>query len=117
MSRSGPEYTGTQRPAWKLLKDLLDYQYADGESAEFAAERASDAEVLLTDCLARKLKEINPGLTDVGVRQATAALQQPLAAGLPDANEACHRLLSRWVTVEETRGGKLASPSVRYINF
>jgi type I restriction enzyme R subunit len=117
MPRSGPEYTGTQRPAWQLLKGLLDYQYADGESAEFAAERASDGEVLLADRLARKLKEINPGLTDVGVRQAISALQQPLAAGLLDANEACHRLLSRWVTVEETRGGKLVSPSVRYIDF
>ena len=117
MSRSGPEYTEVQRPAWELLRDLFGYEYADGESAEFAEERVSEAEVLLTRRLTRKLKQINKGLTDVGVTQALAALRQPIAAGLLDANEACHRLLSRWVTVEETRGGKLVSPSVRYIDF
>jgi type I restriction enzyme R subunit len=117
MSRTGPEYSDAQRPAIALLREVLGYAYADGQAAAFAAERESETEVLLLSRLARKLSEINPGLTEAGVKQAMAALQQPLAAGLLDANEACHRLLSRWVAVDETRGGKQASPSVHYIDF
>ena len=56
MSKNGPEYLDVQRPAWELLRNQFGYAYADGESADFAPERASDAEVLLTDRLARKLK-------------------------------------------------------------
>ena len=117
MPRNGPEYTEVQRPAVELLRDVFGYAYADGRSAEFAQERESETETLLLGRLGRKLREINPGLTETGVKQAIAALQQPLAAGLLDANEACSRLVSRWVTVEETRGGKLVAPSVRYIDF
>jgi len=117
MPRTGPEYTDVQRPAIELLRDVLGYACADGQAAAFASERESETEVLLTARLDRKLREINPGLTDAGVKQAIASLQQPLAAGLLDANEACHQLLSRWVTVDETRVGKQASPSVHYIDF
>lgn len=115
--RRGPEYNECQRPAWELLRDHLGYEYADGESAEFMATRGSEAEPLLIDRLTCKLKEINPGLTDDGVRQAIAALKQPLAAGLIDANETCYRLLSRWVTVEEAVPGGREPRSVRFFDF
>ena len=117
MSKNGPEYTEVQRPAIELLRDVLGYAYADGQAPAFAAERENDTEALLGARLERKLREINPGLTDAGVKQAVAALRQPLAAGVLEANEACHRLVSRWVTVEEMRGGKWVTPSVRYIDF
>ncbi|MFA5206127.1 MAG: type I restriction endonuclease, partial [Lentisphaeria bacterium] len=117
MSKHGPEYTEVQRPAIELLRDVLGYAYADGQAPAFAAERENDTEALLGARLERKLREINPGLTDAGVKQAVAALRQPLAAGVLEANEACHRLVSRWVTVEEMRGGKWVTPSVRYIDF
>ena len=113
----GPECIEVQRPAWELLKDHLGYDYADGESEVFARERENEAETLLLGRLTRKLKEINDGLTDDGVRQAIAALRQPLAAALIDANETCHRLLSRWVTIEEAQGRQVVGRSVRYIDF
>jgi type I restriction enzyme R subunit len=115
--KNGPEYNQCQRPAWELLRDHLGYEYADGESAAFMATRESEAEPLLVDRLTRKLKEINPGLTEDGARQAIAALKQPLAAGLIDANETCYRLLSRWVTVEETVPGGREPRSVRFFDF
>ena len=116
-SNTGPEFTLVQRPAWELLKDQFGYEYADGESSGFAAERESESEPLLIHRLSRKLRDINPGLSDEGVRQAIAALRQPLASPLIDANDNAYRLLSRWVTVEETQHGKLVGRSVRYIDF
>lgn len=116
-SRNGPEYCDVQRPAWELLKEHFKYEYADGESEAFDLERESEGDPLLVGRLANKLREINGGLTDAGVRQAIAALRQPLAASLIDANETCHRLLSRWVTVEEVHNGKPVGRSVRYIDF
>lgn len=113
--RKGPEFTDVQKPAFELLRDHFGYVYLPGESLD--AERSSDAEVLLVDRLSQKLKEINPGLSDSGVRQAIDALRQPLAKGLIDANEACHHLLSRWVTVDEFEGGKPVGRSVRFLDF
>lgn len=100
-----------------LLIDHLAYDYADGQSDAFARERESEAEPLLVNRLTKKLREINPGLTDEGVRQAVAALRIPLASPLIDANDTGYRLLSRWVTVEETLHGKPVGRSVRYIDF
>src|SRR5205823_5331228 len=34
-----------------------------------------------------------------------------------EANEACHHLLSRWVTVDEMQGGKPIGRSVRYFDY
>lgn len=117
MGRNGPEHDEVQQPAWELLREHLGYEYADGESETFAAERESETDPLLVKRLAKALKRINPGLSDNGVRQAIAALRQPLAEPLIDANETCHRLLSRWVTVEEMERGQPVGRSVRYIDF
>jgi len=115
--KHGPECREVQYPAWELMRDHLGYEYVDGESPEFAAARESEAEPLLIDRLAPKLKQINPGLTEDGVRQAVAALKQPLAVGLIDANETCYRQLSRWVTVEENVPGGRQPRSVRFFDF
>lgn len=117
MQHTGSEHFEVQQPAWELLRDHLSYEYIDGRSEKFTAERESETEVLLLGRLQRKLRDINPGLTDEGVRQAIAALRQPLAANLIDANETCHRLLSRWVTVEEIVRGKPVGRSVYFIDY
>ena len=114
-SRKGPEYTEVQKPAFELLRDHFGYTYLPGEALD--TERGSDAEVVLVNRLGRKLAEINAGLSFAGVRQAIDTLRQPLAKGLIDANEVCHHLLSRWVTVGEFEGGKPVGRSVRYIDY
>lgn len=115
----GPEYHECQLPALDLLRNYLRYQVADGRSSSFAKERDTEAETLMVGRLVRSLMAINQGLSETGAKQAVAALRQPVAAGLLDTNEACHRLLSRWVTVEEidpaTR--KTVMRSVRFIDF
>ena len=59
MSKNGPEYNEVQRPAWELLKDHFDYEYADGESSEFASERENETCLLRVlggfDCAASSL--------------------------------------------------------------
>ena len=114
-SSHGPEYWEVQRPAFELLRDFFKYEYAHGD--DIKAERDSEAKVILEGRLARKLKEINDGLSDSGVRQAIEALRQPVAMGLMEANEKCQRLLSRWVTVEEQVKGQAIGRSVRYIDY
>src|SRR5690606_32578871 len=115
MSRVGPEYEGVQQPAIALLRDHFDYRYMPGEELE--ERRGSEAEVILGDVLAERLKVINPGITDNGIRDTIDALRQPLVKNLIEANEACHLHLSRWVTITEFRDGKPAHPSIRLFDF
>jgi len=114
-SNSGPEFTDVQKPAYELLRDHLGYEHRPG--CELADERGSESEVLLEGRLASQLRKINPGLSEPGIRQAIDALRQPMARGLLDANETCHNLLSRWITVNELENGNLVGRSVRYFDF
>jgi type I restriction enzyme, R subunit len=115
MPRSGLEYSDVQKPAFELLRDKLGYRYVPGE--QLASLRSSDSEVILLGVLADRLRVINPGITDNGIRDAIDAIRQPLARNLMEANEACHLHLSRWVTISEFRGGKLATPSIKFFDF
>lgn len=115
LERIGPEVNEVQRPAYELLRDHFGYSHLSGVALD--TERSSQAEVILVGRLGRKLREINQGLSDSGVRQAIDALRQPMARGLIEANEACHNLLSRWITVNEFESGKPVGRSVKYIDF
>lgn len=111
----GLEAVEVQHRASGLLRDTLGYESASGPDLD--AERGSDAEVILVRRLSRKLKQINPGLSDAGVKQAIEAIEPLGAPGLLEANEKVHRLLSRWVTVQEEVGRQVAGRSVRYIDY
>ena len=120
----GPEYRDCQQPAYELLRDHLGYEHVDGLSEAFAAQRASsgaggDTEPVLVGRMQRALQKINPGVTDQGIKQAIAGLRQAAATALIDANEACHRLLSRWYTAEEQRAGDTTTQpyNLRYFDF
>lgn len=113
--RHGPEYTHVQKPALELLRDQFGYVYTPGEQLD--AERSNPSDVILAQRLGERLKIINPGLSDNGVRQAIDALKQPPAKSLIDANEVCHNLITRWVTVDEFENGKPVGRSVRLIDF
>lgn len=115
ISSQGAEYWDVQLPAAELLAGALGYVRADGASV--AEERASESEVLLTGRLARKLREINEGLSEYGVKQAIEAIRTPMATGFLEANEKLHRILSRWCPVEEMVNGQPVGRSVRYIDF
>ncbi len=115
MSRTGLEYTEVQKPAFELLRDKLGYRYVPGE--QLTGQRSSDSDVILSGLLADRLRAINPGVTDNGIRDAAEAIRQPLARNLMEANEACHLHLSRWVTISEFRGGKLATPSIKFFDY
>jgi type I restriction enzyme, R subunit len=111
----GPEYRETQKPAIDLLCDHLGYDHLSGK--DVAGERTGDGDVFLTQRLLRKLREINPGLSETGAKQAVAGLQFPIVIGLLDAGEKAHRLLSRWITVDEVKDRQVVGRSVRYIDF
>jgi len=113
--RQGREFNEVQKPAYEMLRDQFGYVYLPAEALE--GERSNDSDVILTKRLSHRLKVINPGLTDNGVRQAIDALKQPPAKGLIEANEVCHNLITRWVTVDEFENGKPVGRSVRLIDF
>lgn len=111
----GPEYVEVQHPAAMMLRDACGYLFIEG--SELDSERSSESDVLLERRLAAKLREINEGLSDSGVKQAIDALKAPVAGSLIEANEKAHRLISRWATVEEFVKGQPSGRSVRYIDF
>lgn len=108
-------FTEVQQPAFELLRDQLGYRYAPAES--LGELRSSETDVILNDVLAEKLREINPGITDNGIRDAVEAIRQPLAKNLLEANEACYLHLSRWVGISEFRHGKIVTPSIKFFDF
>ncbi|WDQ17455.1 type I restriction endonuclease subunit R [Rhodopirellula sp. P2] len=115
MPRSGLEFTEVQKPAFELLRDQLGYRYTPAES--LGESRSSDSDVILLDILTTKLREINPGITDNGIRDTVEAIRQPLAKNLLEANEACYVYLNRWVSITEFRNGKVANPSIKFFDF
>ncbi len=110
-----PERTDSQDPAIALLHDLHGYEVKRG--AELSAERKSEGEVWLRGRLEKALKRLNPGLSSAGVKQAMVALEQGRGLELMEANEACHTMLSRWVTVEEASPSPGQPPLRRSVQF
>ncbi|MCA9051055.1 MAG: type I restriction endonuclease subunit R, partial [Planctomycetaceae bacterium] len=109
------EFEDVQKPAFELLRMHFGYRYVPAEKLGDLRDSLSD--VILTDVLAEKLREINPGITDNAIRDAIDALRQPLAMDLLEANEACHLALSKWKTVDEFRDGKPSTRNVRFFDF
>jgi type I restriction enzyme R subunit len=117
VARNGPEYFEVEKPAVDLLCQHFGYDYADGTSAEFAAERESPSEVILAHRLTQKLREINVDLSDAAVASAVEALRRPQATNLLDANRELHGLVSRWIVVEDRTGDRTVNRSVRFIDY
>ncbi len=128
--QKGREWWEVQLPFFETLGKHFGYLYANGhkegsdEEPEYPFEiilpaRESQSEVILKDRLERKLKEINPGISDNGIRQAVAALNLPQSMGLLEANEKLHGILSRWTTVDEYDVVKrqAVGKSVRYFDY
>ena len=114
-----PERPDCQDPALALLREVHGYQVMRG--SELADERdaagGSGGGVWLASRLKAALQRINPGLSSAGAKQALSALTQPAGADLLEANEACHTLLSRWVSVEEASPSPGQAPLRRSVAF
>jgi hypothetical protein len=115
MSRTGPEFTDVQKPALELLRDKLGYRYVPGE--QLAVQRSSDSEVILLEVFAERLRAINPGITDNGIRDAVEAIRQPLARNLMEANEACHLHMSAEASLPHQVSSSSISRILRTMTF
>lgn len=110
-----PERPDCQQPALDLLRDVHGYTVIRGK--DLTEERGGEGEPWLRGRLASALIRINPGLTSSAANQAIASLQQPAGADLLEANEACHIMLSRWVSVEEAASVPGQAPLRRSVQF
>lgn len=110
-----PELPDCQQPALSLLENVLGYSVLRG--TELTAERGGEGEPWLRQRLVDALLRINPGLTSSGAKQTIATLQQPAGVELLEANEACHTMLSRWVSVEEAAPAPGQAPLRRSVQF
>jgi type I restriction enzyme R subunit len=86
----------------------------DGE----AKERKSYSQVVLTDRLDDKLRQLNPGIPPAALLDARKKLLAPVSQSLVVNNRAFHRMLVEGVTVEfSEKGGTIKGARVRVVDF
>lgn len=114
------EDTLSEKPAIEQLK-MLGYDYLHGDELDpdlkEDCERKSRRETVLITRLKRKLKEINPGITDNAVNKAVRHITHIQAEGLIEANRKFHKDLIAGISIDQDIGGKRQKKTIRFIDF
>lgn len=113
-SQDWNEINLSETPAIELLK-ALGYIHVPPEELE--KDRESLKSPFLIGRLGCKLKEINPWLSDDGVKKALRAITTVAATSLLEANEKVHTMLVHGYSVEEDQGTGKKGQNVRFIDF
>ncbi|MBI5359398.1 MAG: type I restriction endonuclease subunit R [Planctomycetes bacterium] len=108
------EITLSEDPAIELLKEL-GYTYVPAEQAD--SEREGLKGFVLVPRLAKKLKEINPLLSDENLKKAVRVITTVSAVSLIEANEQVYTSIVHGVALEEDRGDGKKSYDVSFIDF
>lgn len=104
----------SENPAIELLM-AMGYTYA--EPSELEKERESLKDPVLIGRLERKLKEINPWLSEDGVKKAVRAITNVSATSLLEANEILHTMLVHGFSVEQDQGSGKKGQNVYFIDY
>lgn len=104
----------SENPAIELLK-AMGYTYA--EPGELEKERESLKDPVLTGRLEKKIKQINPWLSEDGIQRALRAITNVSAASLLEANENMHTMLVHGFSVEQDEGAGKKGRNVKFIDF
>ncbi len=91
----------SEDPAIELLQ-AMGYSFASLEQLE--QERGSLKEIVLVSRLEKKLKEINPWLSDENLKKAVRAITNVPAASLMEANEKIYTSLVHGISLEQDIG-------------
>jgi len=113
-SQDWNEISLSEDPAIELLK-ALGYTYLSPE--ELTTEREGLKEIILVSRLEKKLKELNPWLSEENLKKAVRAITTIPAASLIEANEQVYTSLVHGFSVEQDRGDGKKSYDVAFIDF
>ena len=91
----------SEDPAVELLK-AMGYAFAPCE--ELDAERGSLKEVVLVSRLEKKLKEINPWLSDENLKKTVRSITTVPATSLIEANEKVYTSIVHGISIEQDIG-------------
>lgn len=108
------ELAQAEEPADALLRSL-GYTFMDAET--LADERENMSDPVLATRLERKLKELNPDISDENIRKAVRAMRQVQATGLIEANEKMHIALTHGISIEQDLGMGKKGQTIKYIDF
>jgi type I restriction enzyme, R subunit len=112
--RDWNEETLVEIPALDLLR-ILGYQFL--EPAQVALERDGQRSAILSGRLARKLRDLNPWISDDNVTRAVRAVTNVNASGFLEANETLHTLITRGMSVQQEVRGRTSNPTVQFVDF
>ena len=110
------ELEWAEEPAADLLRVLFNYSALTADDVRRLREGLT-TEPVLTVRLAECLSQLNPWLTDDGVRRAVAAVTRVAAVDLMEANENAHTSLSYGVTAPHSENGRRQDRTVRFFDF
>src|SRR3989339_800222 len=113
-SQDWNEISLSEDPAIELLK-ALGYTYLSPQ--ELTTEREGLKEIILVSRLEKKLKELNPWLSEENLKKAVRAITTIPAASLIEANEQVYTSLVHGFSVEQDRGDGKKSYDVAFIDF
>src|ERR1051326_2068229 len=111
---STPEERESQFPARDLLT-RLGWEYVEPEELE--AERGGIRDHVLKQRLERKVRQLNPWLSDDNVAAAVRAIMQVDADNLITVNQAAHDLMVFGFTVKQDRGEGLKSYTAKFFDY
>lgn len=104
----------SEDPAVELLQ-TMGYTFVPPEQLE--SERESFKEIILVARLEKKLKELNPWLSDENLKKAVRAITNVPSASLMEANEKVYTSIVHTLSLEQDTGAGRKSFDVHYIDF
>ena len=107
MPLTSPEYFEALSAARDFLRHVCGYECRHNDDEALRRERADEAETVLAARLEKKLRELNPVLSESGVQRAIKQLQQPSQTHLAHAQQQLHARLT----------GHGEENAVRYFDF
>lgn len=114
------EDTLSEKPAIEQLMRMgYEYLYGDALDPELHedCERQSRRDVVLVSRLRRKLKEINPGISDAAVDKVIRRVTHIQAEGLIEINQKFHKDLIAGIAIDHDTGSGRQKKTIYLIDF
>ncbi|MHA1827130.1 MAG: type I restriction endonuclease subunit R [Candidatus Heimdallarchaeaceae archaeon] len=109
MSRDSKELLEVEDPAVEVLTQHLGWVEIDSHEADKL--RPSLKEPILTGILRKKIKELNPWISEENINRVMRTITNVQATSVLEANEKIHAMLEKGTTVKQDKGDGLGLKS------
>ncbi len=99
MARDSKELLEVEDPIVEVLVEHLGYKEMQAKEAEL--ERESIKDIILKKTLARKLKELNPWISEENIKRVIQKIENPQTTTSLEANEIIQAMLEKGTTVRQ----------------